>query len=73
MAIGVAKLRNEYGPDHGRSRPTRGLGARHAHLAVGCAATYCRMLLETLSARSAADGSNSGGLGASPPAVPARS
>lgn len=26
---------------------------RHAHLAVGAATTYCRMLLETLAARSA--------------------
>lgn len=64
VAIGVAELRNEYGPDHGRSRPVRGLGPRHAHLAVGCAATYCRMLLETLSARSQADGSGPRGAGA---------
>jgi len=55
MAIGVAELRNEYGPDHGRSRPTVGLGPRHAHLAVGAASTYVRMLLETLDARRAAE------------------
>jgi len=54
VAIGVAELRNEYGPDHGRTRATIGLGPRHAHLAVGCAGTYCRMLLETLEARKAA-------------------
>ena len=55
LAIGVAELRNEYGPDHGRSRPTIGLGPRHAHLAVGSASTYVRMLLETLEARRAAE------------------
>lgn len=55
LAIGVAELRNEYGPDHGRSRPTIGLGPRHAHLAVGSASTYVRMLLETLDARRAAE------------------
>jgi hypothetical protein len=51
VAIGIAELRNEYGPDHGRTTPTVGLGPRHAHLAVGAATTYCRMLLETLEAR----------------------
>lgn len=53
LAIGVAELRNQYGPDHGRSRAVVGLAPRHAHLAVGSAATYCRMLLETLAARRA--------------------
>lgn len=47
VAVGVAELRNEYGPDHGRTRATV-LSPRHAHLAVGCASTYARMLLETL-------------------------
>lgn len=51
VAIGIAELRNEFGPDHGRSTPTVGLGPRHAHLAVGSATTYCRMLLETMDAR----------------------
>lgn len=51
VAVGIAELRNLYGPDHGRSgRPVR-LAPRHAHLAVGCATTYCRMLIETLDAR----------------------
>lgn len=50
VAIGVAELRNEYGPDHGRTKAVP-RGPRHAHLAVGCASTYCRMLLETLDAR----------------------
>jgi hypothetical protein len=53
IAVGVAELRNLYGPDHGRSRPVTGLGPRHAHLAVGTATTYCRMLLETLATRRA--------------------
>ncbi len=52
LAIGLAELRNQYGPDHGRTRPVLGLRPRHAHLAVGAAATYCRMLIETLEARS---------------------
>jgi hypothetical protein len=51
VAVGVAELRNEYGTDHGRTRAVGGLGARHAHLAVGCASTYCRLLIETLDAR----------------------
>ena len=36
VAIGIAELRNEYGTDHGRTRPSGGLGLRHAHLAAGC-------------------------------------
>lgn len=44
LAIGVAELRNQYGPDHGRTTAVVGLRPRHAHLAVGAAATYCRML-----------------------------
>lgn len=51
LAVGVAELRNQYGPDHGRTTPIVGLRPRHAHLAVGAATTYCRMLLETLEAR----------------------
>jgi hypothetical protein len=47
VAVGVAELRNEYGPDHGRTQVAV-LSPRHAHLAVGCASTYARMLLETL-------------------------
>jgi hypothetical protein len=47
VAVGVAELRNEYGPDHGCTQVTV-LSPRHAHLAVGCASTYARMLLETL-------------------------
>jgi hypothetical protein len=51
LAIGVAELRNQFGPDHGRTAPGVGLRPRHAHLAVGAETTYCRMLLETLAAR----------------------
>jgi hypothetical protein len=34
LAIGVAELRNEFGPDHGRSTAIVGLGHRQVHLAV---------------------------------------
>lgn len=51
IPIGLAELRNQYGPDHGRSAPTVGLHRRHAQLAVGCAATYTHFLLDTLSDR----------------------
>jgi hypothetical protein len=55
LAVGVAELRNQYGPDHGRTSAVVGLRPRHAHLAVGAASTYCRMLLETLAARRSID------------------
>lgn len=55
VAIGVAELRNEYGPDHGRTRTTIGLGSRHAHLAIGASQTFCRFLLETLRDRRQAE------------------
>ena len=48
VALGLAELRNEYGPDHGRTRSSSGMRPRHAHLAVGSAHTFCRFLLETL-------------------------
>ncbi len=54
VAIGLAELRNEYGPDHGRTRSTSGMRPRHAHLAIGAAQTYCRFLLETLRDRRSA-------------------
>lgn len=53
VAIGVAELRNEYGPEHGRTRSSGGLGPRHARLAAGVARTYSQFLLETLRDRSA--------------------
>lgn len=54
IAIGLAELRNEYGPDHGRTRSTSGMTPRHAHLAIGASQTYCRFLLETLRDRRSA-------------------
>ncbi len=48
LVTGLAELRNEYGPDHGRTRSSSGLRGRHAYLAVGAAQTFCRFLLETL-------------------------
>ncbi len=51
IPIGLAELRNRYGPDHGRSTPTVGLHPRHARLAVGCATTYVHFLLDTLAER----------------------
>ena len=51
VTVGIAELRNEYAPDHDRTRPSTGLGPRHAHLAIGTAQTYCRFLLETLEHR----------------------
>ena len=53
VAIGIAELRNEYGADHGRTRPSTGLGPRHARLAADAARTYCRFLLLTLEDRQA--------------------
>ncbi|MBN1460105.1 MAG: abortive infection family protein [Armatimonadetes bacterium] len=48
VAIGVAELRNLYGTGHGRRGRHPGLKPRHAHLAVGSATVYCRLILETL-------------------------
>jgi hypothetical protein len=47
VAVGVAELRNEYGPDHGRAQVAV-LAPRHAHLAVGCAAPMPGCFFETL-------------------------
>lgn len=55
IAVGLAELRNLYGPDHGRSSATGPLKPRHAHLAIGASTTYCRAMLETLNARRASD------------------
>lgn len=54
IPIGLAELRNDYGPDHGRLAPTIGLHQRHADLAVGAAGTYVRFLLDTLAERTKA-------------------
>ncbi len=47
-AIGVAELRNRYGTGHGRLVAPTGLGPRHARFAVGTAATWCELMLDTL-------------------------
>ncbi|PBJ84189.1 hypothetical protein CMZ84_07075 [Lysobacteraceae bacterium NML93-0399] len=47
VAQGLGELRNLYGTGHGRGGGVRGLGPRHARLAVGAAATLATFLLET--------------------------
>jgi hypothetical protein len=44
---GVAELRNNYGTGHGKSATSKGLGARHAKLAIGAASTLAIFLVET--------------------------
>lgn len=44
---GIAELRNFYGTGHGRDGQTKGLGSRHAKLAVGAAGTLATFLVET--------------------------
>jgi hypothetical protein len=49
IAIGLAELRNrDYGTGHGPATSPVGLGARHAHLAVNAAFTWCQLMLDTL-------------------------
>jgi hypothetical protein len=43
----LAELRRDYGTGHGKSGKAKGLGARHARLAVGAAATVALFLMET--------------------------
>lgn len=47
IVVGVTELRNKKGTGHGHTRPD-GLSPRHAHLAAGAAATFVRVLLETM-------------------------
>ncbi|MGH9498318.1 MAG: abortive infection family protein [Terriglobales bacterium] len=49
---GIAELRNLYGTGHGKTTRTKGLGSRHAKLAVGAAATLAVFLIETHNERS---------------------
>lgn len=44
---GIAELRNTYGTGHGQEAATKGLGSRHAKLAVGAASTLAVFLAET--------------------------
>jgi hypothetical protein len=49
IAAGLAELRNRgYGTGHGPARARVGLRARHAHLAVNAAVTWCQLMLDTL-------------------------
>lgn len=43
----IAELRNKYGTGHGKSASSKGLGPRHAKLAVGAASTLAVFLAET--------------------------
>jgi len=47
IGYGLAELRGLYGTGHGKHASTSGLGARHARLAVGAAATLTVFLFET--------------------------
>lgn len=47
VAQGLGELRNLYGTGHGRGGQAKGVGARHARLAVGAAATLAMFLFET--------------------------
>ncbi|RSM36039.1 hypothetical protein DMA12_41935 [Amycolatopsis balhimycina DSM 5908] len=53
VAIGVAELRNRHGTGHGVAGPRTGLSARHAHLAVNAAFTWCQLMLDTLADKQA--------------------
>ena len=44
---GLAELRNQYGTGHGKKAGTKGLGSRHAKLAVGAASTLAVFLMES--------------------------
>lgn len=47
IAQGLGELRNLYGTGHGKGGSAKGLGPRHARLAVGAAATLSTFLFET--------------------------
>lgn len=53
VAICIAELRNLYGTGHGKGASHRGLGPRHARLAVSASAALCMFLLETAEYRKA--------------------
>jgi Abortive infection C-terminus len=49
VTTGLAELRNRgYGTGHGAAGERVGLRARHAHLAVNAAKTWCQLMLDTL-------------------------
>lgn len=47
VAQGLAELRGQYGTGHGHAAGRKGLGTRHAKLAVGAASTLAAFLVET--------------------------
>ncbi len=47
VGIGLSELRNLYGSGHGRGGKAKGLGPRHARLAVGAVSTLVQFLFET--------------------------
>ena len=47
IGSGLAELRGLYGTGHGKHGKTKGLGSRHAKLAVGAATTLVVFLIET--------------------------
>lgn len=51
ISQGIAELRNLYGTGHGKDGKFKGVGPRHARLAVGCATTLATFLFETHDAR----------------------
>lgn len=49
IANGLAELRNRgHGTGHGPATARAGLSARHAHLALNAAVTWCQLMLDTL-------------------------
>jgi hypothetical protein len=55
ISQGLAEIRGLYGTGHGKEGKSRGLGPRHARLAVGAAATLALFLFETHKERSGAN------------------
>ena len=51
ITTGVAELRNLYGTGHGKGKMYKGLGARHARLAVGASYVLATFLIETIEER----------------------
>ena len=51
ISQGLAELRNLYGTGHGKDGTFKGLTARHARLAAGCATTLASFLFETHESR----------------------
>lgn len=47
ITSGIAELRNKYGTGHGQAAGSKGMGPRHAKLAVGAASTLAVFLVET--------------------------